>query len=288
MVVVTIATLLAILLLRDVVPLKEVLMGLVYMGYIYLIVFVLLKAPTTRFQRVLAIIYGVVPLLSVVLYHSLRTEVSEAVGTTSSGGFAYYSIILFMQLVGSVGYLLMVLENSHSELEELAGRDYLTGALNRRSFFKEVRARAASLAGPISFIMIDIDDFKSINDRFGHEVGDQVLVHLTKTIQSTVRESDLLARFGGEEFLLLLPATGRSIADDVMGRVFRNIRHKREGDTTLPRYTISAGVVSVAAVDLLELQQYISRSDEGLYISKRTGKNRVTHVHYTVEKTGEK
>jgi diguanylate cyclase len=172
------------------------------------------------------------------------------------------------------------IEQLKSELElvtKLVREDQLTGALNRRGLDDALEreiARAERAAAPLCIALVDIDNFKRINDTYGHQVGDIVLVHLVAIIRETIRANDLIGRYGGEEFLLLLPDSRLEEAVAVMGRLQREFARKPIvwGNQQL-LVTFSAGV---AARDAGENERsLVSRSDKALYEAKRGGKDRV-------------
>lgn len=164
-------------------------------------------------------------------------------------------------------------------VEEMARFDPLTGLLNRRGFekvlFDEV-GRAKRTGDPLAALIIDCDDFKHVNDSYGHNVGDAVLKQVAETIAATVRPGDYAARIGGDEFLILCPATRLAEAWVVADRV-RNAVSERPlviGAGTL-RQTVSAGLAEVAA-GLASIEELLARTHRSLRTSKAEGKNRVT------------
>lgn len=168
------------------------------------------------------------------------------------------------------------LQEANRRLEELASIDPLTGASNRRHFLEQAKAeisRAKRQGLPLSVIMLDIDFFKSINDRFGHEAGDQVLVALAATIHATLRGGDIFARMGGEEFIVMLPGQGLQEAMQMAERLRLLI-----AQSTVPgcpaRITVSAGIAALenASEDIVDL---LRRADQGLYRAKNQGRNQV-------------
>ena len=163
------------------------------------------------------------------------------------------------------------------ELEWLAANDPLTLVLNRRGFMDLARAefvRAQRYGRPLSFLMLDIDNFKRLNDQYGHGVGDEALVTVAKVCQDTQRDSDEIGRLGGEEFGVLLPETGAQSAVAVAER----LRHAVETQTgpAFTRYgpvTISIGVACHSA-EHASLDELIKTADGALYEAKRNGRNR--------------
>jgi diguanylate cyclase (GGDEF)-like protein len=165
-------------------------------------------------------------------------------------------------------------DRQRRELAELACRDPLTGAGNRREMEAELR-RAVHLkerhGTPYSLIILDIDHFKRINDSYGHQTGDRVLIALTERIQERLRQTDQLFRAGGEEFVILLPETGvaqaRQVADELAERVRSSALAGIEG------ITASLGVAELDAAESLD--GWFMRADNSLYAAKAEGRDRV-------------
>lgn len=166
------------------------------------------------------------------------------------------------------------------ELEQMRGlvqTDQMTGAFNRRGLddiFKREAARADRNAQSLGVVLIDLDDFKKINDNFGHQYGDSVLINLVTVAKETLRPSDIVARFGGEEFVILLPEVEIEDALTIIQRLQNNLakNFSLQVDNQSMPITFSAGV---ALRSFGELQSsVISRADKALYQAKQTGKNR--------------
>lgn len=165
-----------------------------------------------------------------------------------------------------------------NRLIELATTDSLTGLLNRRAFLESAET-AFKLARrhrhPLSAMMIDADHFKRINDSFGHQVGDDVLVELTTICRDFFRTTDTLARFGGEEFIILLPETDIDRAEEVARRLLEKIRAAEvatDGGETV-RFTVSIGVAAMSDEDA-GIEDLIKRADAALYDAKKEGRDR--------------
>ena len=168
------------------------------------------------------------------------------------------------------------LQLANQHLEELASIDPLTGASNRRHFLAQARieiSRARRLGLPLSVIMLDIDFFKSVNDRFGHETGDKVLVALAVTIHAALRGGDIFARLGGEEFILMLPGQDLSAAVQMAERL-RLLIAQNEVPDCPARITVSAGVAGLEN-ETEEIDDLLRRADQGLYQAKNQGRNQV-------------
>lgn len=166
------------------------------------------------------------------------------------------------------------LAEAMGELEQAAGTDRLTGAWNRRRF-EEAAAMEMSLArrrkGPVSLLLLDLDHFKAVNDDFGHACGDEVLVQTAQAIRRHIRASDALVRWGGEEFIVLAPATR---LDGALG-LAEKVRAEVEAQTfPMPRtLTVSIGVAEFQPG--MDLETWVRCADEALYRAKAEGRNRV-------------
>ncbi|MBK4736062.1 diguanylate cyclase [Noviherbaspirillum pedocola] len=162
-----------------------------------------------------------------------------------------------------------------TRLYEHATRDPLTGLLNRRAFFDfatRVQSASRRYNHAFSVIMLDIDHFKKINDTFGHDKGDDALRLLARILNENLRESDIVARMGGEEFVIALPNSDGRGATIVAESLRKRIEETAEKD--VPRFTISVGVTEKIAVqDTVE--RMLKRADDALYQAKRGGRNRV-------------
>ncbi len=165
-----------------------------------------------------------------------------------------------------------------NELETMAAVDWLTGVYNRRHFEKLARAefaRSQRYLRPLSFLMLDIDHFKEINDRFGHAAGDRVLKAIANACCSAKRDSDVVARVGGEEFALMLPETTAEAAMKLAERLRQQIgaSYVTIGKEQV-NVTISVGVAGAAAATS-GIESLLGRADHALYQAKRSGRNRV-------------
>ncbi|MBY0340211.1 MAG: GGDEF domain-containing protein, partial [Rhodocyclaceae bacterium] len=164
-----------------------------------------------------------------------------------------------------------------SQASEMVRVDPLTGALNRKGMEEAMQrevARTRRQNAPLSIALLDIDNFKQINDNLGHHAGDQALQHLANVTRETIRPQDTLVRFGGEEFIILLPDTGMEEAVKVMERVQRELtRRYFLSDNNKLLITFSAGIGVLKTGE--EPGEAIRRADQAMYLAKRAGKNRV-------------
>ena len=166
-----------------------------------------------------------------------------------------------------------------SQLYQLASKDFLTGISNRREFYllagREL-SRARRTDNSVGLLHIDLDFFKKINDNYGHKTGDQVLVHICRVIEKNLRDFDLFARFGGEEFIILLPNVTSTEAWQISERI-----RQLAASSPLPRednksieFTLSIGIACWDGKE--DLESLIHRSDLALYKAKENGRNRST------------
>lgn len=197
------------------------------------------------------------------------------VNLLGTGTFAalYLATAHFMTLMMTVGFMTVCTRRLQITLERRSTLDPLTLTLNRRGF-ADIHAKEHALMRRegtfMTMLNIDIDYFKRINDSHGHAVGDCVLVDMAQMIAKAVRASDHIARFGGEEFVVLLPATGLDRALQITERIQTVLRAPRPD---VPPYTVSIGVACQTRPDE-SLDSILSRADKALYCAKENGRNR--------------
>lgn len=212
--------------------------------------------------------------------------------TNRANGFAASLLGLLLSLVlwrQNVGYTLLqrelrdrnaTLEKQQSELVWLATRDPLTGLYNRREFMRLAEGelmRTQRHGGYTGAILLDLDNFKWINDRHGHPAGDAVLVHVASCLLGGVRGTDIVARIGGEEFMVLLPQTDIDAAAGLAQKLLRLLRESTArvgGDLQIP-VTASFGVSCMPGGKNGSVAALYAAADKALYEAKRKGRNRV-------------
>ena len=175
-------------------------------------------------------------------------------------------------LLGGMGYVLIKKEKLSREMKAFADTDHLTRLYNRRSFLllaEKCRSMAAKKNASIAVLMIDIDRFKAINDRYGHGVGDGVIANLADVLRAQMRDSDIACRYGGEEFVLLLPDCDSAGALQIAERLRQTVA-KVNPDSII--YTVSIGV-SAAYGNQTKLADLINRADMAMYKAKEMGRN---------------
>ena len=170
-------------------------------------------------------------------------------------------------------------KNLERELQRLATTDMLTGMANRRSFLEVAEAafqRAREGHAPLTLLMLDLDHFKTINDRFGHLEGDRVLAAFAQATRHQLRASDTVGRLGGEEFGLLLPHTTTAEGADIATRILEAIRALELSDSNGQPYriTTSMGLGTLSPGDR-SLHDLLDRADQALYLAKHRGRNQL-------------
>jgi diguanylate cyclase (GGDEF)-like protein len=167
------------------------------------------------------------------------------------------------------------LRGANRRLRWLSDVDPLTGVLNRRAMQRRLRVefrRAHRGDGLVALLMLDLDHFKQVNDAFGHATGDRVLRRVGRTLRRLARATDSVGRIGGEEFLVVLPATGSTEALRFAERLREAIGRDDPG---IPRVTVSIGALTVQRPELRDVEQSVRLADAALYLAKSEGRDRV-------------
>lgn len=196
---------------------------------------------------------------------------------TPINAFAF-TMSCLLQFAATFGFLLMLNDRLVNDIHKIASRDALTGAFNRRRLEEEatrLKARCLRTGETLAIMMVDIDYFKTVNDRYGHPVGDEVLRCFARMSLDTIRPDDYFARYGGEEFCILLHDSNESEAMELAERLRRVYQEASTviGDVTV-KITVSFGVADSTQVGL-EFDALVAAADQALYQAKKTGRNRV-------------
>lgn len=188
----------------------------------------------------------------------------------------YFNIIISLMITLLITIIILLyVRKIHRKLNYLASNDSLTGLPNRRTFYSQLEyfiSLKARRNQHLSLIFVDVDDFKIINDALGHDVGDTVLINIATTLKSTLRQTDFIARWGGEEFIILLIDTPLKSAQLIAEQLRKNI----ENSTSLLQHTKKSVTISVGvtqAIDDEDADLLFKRVDDALYQAKRAGKN---------------
>lgn len=206
-------------------------------------------------------------------------------GSTDMGSARWISLLVPVPLAlmfgGTTIHLVAALEKARQRIQQLALADPLTGLGNRRHFLPAARRElelARRHSQPLALVLLDIDHFKQVNDTYGHNTGDQALLEVGQRCQRALRATDLLARWGGEEFIMLLPNTNAQQATQLAERV-------RQAVSSTPlvllqeepvQMTVSIGVVGMPVGRSATLDMLVRFADEALYTSKNGGRDKVT------------
>jgi diguanylate cyclase (GGDEF)-like protein len=170
------------------------------------------------------------------------------------------------------------IQSLNAELEQMALTDYLTNLYNRRYFMQrgvEEFKRANRNSQPLALLMLDIDEFKKVNDTYGHEAGDLALQQVAAALKSSLREIDILGRLGGEEFAVLLPNTsleGAALLAERMRQTIANTSFKTPGDVLISTITISIGVAAFTD-EMSGTDDLLRNADAAMYRAKNSGRN---------------
>jgi two-component system cell cycle response regulator len=226
------------------------------------------------------------PFIPIILLTARDTTQDKVEGLDAGADDYLTKPINFPELEARVRSMLRIkelqddLERKNRELERLSISDGLTGLFNHRHIQEVVHEefeRAKRTGEPLSVVMFDFDHFKRVNDTYGHQVGDRVLQEMAQVLRRTAREIDKLGRYGGEEFIAVLPDTGIDEAAIFAERVRERIeRHPFAVGRAQPLHlTISAGVATYPHPLVYDARTLIHRADQALYAAKGAGRNRV-------------
>lgn len=190
----------------------------------------------------------------------------------------FVAVITIITFISTLLNQIRILENlrvlQNKQLEKLSKTDALTGLANRRSI-EERYAQSEALQEGYSLVIGDIDDFKAVNDTYGHNVGDTVLQAVAEVFKNMVRSEDIVCRWGGEEFLVFLPKCTHADASNIAQRILENIRttEMRTSEQAVFHVTMTLGVATVGKG--MEFSEVVKEADDRLYKGKHNGKNQV-------------
>lgn len=199
--------------------------------------------------------------------------------TTQHSNLHYWNLLIEFLFLVIMSLLFSVLKNKLDNEKVLARVDHLTGATNRRSFFdlaEQEIYRAQRYGHSLTIAYIDLDNFKEVNDKQGHATGDKLLIAVANTINATIRSSDILARFGGDEFVILLPETAGESAQTTLHKVHRQLRQCMAAGSW--PVTFSIGAVSYLTPPE-SAEEAVRAADALMYEVKHSGKNRLLHIN---------
>ena len=207
-----------------------------------------------------------------------------AAGSSYSKPFIYvWNTFIRLSFFIITAYLLATLRRALEYEKESARTDYLTGAANSRLFYDLMQmeiGRFQRYERPFTIVNFDLDNFKAVNDRFGHSVGDQVLRSVVSSAKNFLRKTDMIARLGGDEFALLLPETGQESASVVLAKIQGGLREEmRQSNWPI---TFSIGVLTCNAAPP-SLDEVVRMTDDLMYSVKRKGKNAIRYSTYPDE-----
>ncbi|NNM83223.1 MAG: GGDEF domain-containing protein [Burkholderiales bacterium] len=230
-------------------------------------------------QKFLGIVTPVFSLLAFIRGVDALLHPSQGLFSHSASQVAVMFIGFVESVSTSFGFLLLAKERTDRELEMQASTDPLTGLPNRRAFqsmAEMVFSLEKRTGRPVSLLFLDIDHFKKINDRYGHDAGDRILVEFAGILRNSVRQCDIPVRVGGEEFGVLMPETSPAAAYEAAERIriaTESCRVEMRGESV--NFTISIGVYGEETAFSPDLDAYFKNADGALYRAKQNGRNRV-------------
>ena len=218
------------------------------------------------------------PYIPIIMQTALDSTQSKVVGLDSGADDYVTKPINYAELQARMTAALRV-KALQDQLRGMASTDALTGVYNRRHLderLDEMFEHSARLHEYLSVVMFDIDHFKKVNDTYGHQVGDVVLTDFAKLLRHAARDIDRIGRYGGEEFMVLLPGTVLDAGVTFAKRVRQEVEaHQFEYDGGALKCTVSAGVAAFPHPKIHTRQQLVKAADDGLYAAKSAGRNRV-------------
>ncbi len=237
-------------------------------------------------KKVIASFY-VITLTSLLFraYSALTSANDMTLWSTSIYNTGSFLLLYLVMLVGSIGFILLAKEKLDLEIVKAASFDELTDIFNRRTFVshaKEYISLFSRKKEKISYLLIDIDNFKKINDVHGHYTGDIVLKEFAAKIKTQLRDYDLFGRYGGEEFAVLLPETDEKDSAEVAERLRKTIEDMYVSINPEIKFTISIGAVTLIPDSETSIDIFYKLSDDALYMAKTQGRNRVVRSQQSI------
>lgn len=226
------------------------------------------------------LIFGVGALLVIVVQSNLHRRLANLVTIferAEEGDFAYEYDVSADQRPDAITVVGRAYNRMRTQLASIVLNDPLSGCFNRRGFEQQYRrelSRAARAHTDVALIAIDLDHFKQVNDTYGHLVGDRVIAETGELLRANARAEDIVARTGGEEFVILAPNTGIAGAQHLALRIVDSFRRRTFAEPQA-RVTVSVGVVADTVAHESIAEDLRARADEALYAAKRSGRNRV-------------
>jgi two-component system cell cycle response regulator len=221
------------------------------------------------------------PYIPIIMQTALDSTQSKVVGLDSGADDYVTKPINYAELQARMTAALRI-KSLQDKLAEMAITDALTGLFNRRHLderLDEMFEHSVRLHEPLSVVMFDIDHFKKVNDTYGHQVGDVVLTQFAQLLKHAARDIDRIGRYGGEEFMVLLPGTVLDAGVTFAKRVRQEVEtHQFEYDGGALKCTVSAGVAAYPNPRIHTRQQIVKSADDALYVAKTTGRNRVIRI----------
>lgn len=236
---------------------------------------------SSRFQKFIGLISLVFLLLLLLRALNSLFDENASLFTSDYIQSGTFILLFLLMFVNGAGFLLIMYERSYELLRVSSNLDPLTQIHNRRFFMSKAEAyyqRALIEQKSLSFLFIDIDSFKKVNDNYGHLFGDEVLKTIAKVISENVRSLDLCCRFGGEEFLILAHGTKNEQAVIMGNRIREAIQSVVFEENPEFKCTVSVGIYSGLPDSKKKIQHFIDNADQALYKAKESGKNCVVSL----------
>lgn len=233
------------------------------------------KARSERYRFALGL--AIIPFSVYSLFLIARAVVTainppQSIFSNSPVESATYVLLFVISFLWTIGFILMVSQRLQSDLGELASTDMLTRIPNRyatQNFLEKEFSRIQRKSGGFSVLLIDVDNFKQLNDKYGHATGDQALITTARVFNLEIRKQDIVGRWGGEEFLMILPDTPIQKAQALAERLRKDISAvKFHGGNTPFQITVSIGVASSGGCNSID--EIVNKADDALYVAKTT------------------